>query len=593
MKISHLLTGLFFLTITSISCKKKENTQPILKAAKLVSYTLRKATNPAILYSDVQADIKEGEINIVLPEAADISKIVASFSYEGKKITVNGVEQKTDYTTNDFSKAIIYELTGEDGKVVKYTVKVSHITDEELILESFSLEKALNPTLSQDIVFTLKGDSVLAKAAITENKLYKPTFSAKAKDVLINNVSAKSGQTTVDFSNVFTLSLISSKGFRKNLAVKITWVSGLPHIYVVTAGNAPVTSKDNYLTANLTIDGKGRYDNLNTTTSIKGRGNSTWGYPKKPYRLKLDSKTSIFGLPKAKNWVLLANYLDGTLMLNAVALKAGQLLNIPYTNNFVPVDLSINGQYMGSYLFTEQVEVNENRVNIEDGGTLLEMDSYYDEEYKFKSTNYQLPINIKYPELTAQNQVAAIQQEFQTLENLIYASTFPNNNYLDYLDKDILVDFLIVANLTDNEELSHPKSTYLYKPKNGKYCMGPLWDFDWAYGYEERRVHFSSATSPLFNANVSTRPGYKFFTRLLQDPAIKTLYKQKWQSFKANKLPSLLTFVDDYAKLIKSSKDADYILWKKGDVNFMSDVAKLKQYLNNRTTYIDSYVASF
>ncbi|RYD79642.1 MAG: hypothetical protein EOP53_09330, partial [Sphingobacteriales bacterium] len=105
----------------------------------------------------------------------------------------------------------------------------------------------------------------------------------------------------------------------------------------------------------LKIEGKGTYTDVNTTTSIKGRGNSTWGYAKKPYRLKLDSKTSIFGLPKAKNWVLLANYLDPTLMLNSVALKAGQLLSIPYTNSFVPVDVSINGKYMGCYLFTEQV----------------------------------------------------------------------------------------------------------------------------------------------------------------------------------------------------------------------------------------------
>lgn len=592
MRISLRVLCVLFLLIASFSCKKPAS-KPALATVKLVSYTLKKENNPTVLSSDIIAEIKGNDILVTLPEGMNLSKMVASFSYEGTSITINGVAQKTDFTSNNFANVILYEIAGEDGAAVKYTLKINAITDDELVFESFILEKAKNSDLQQDVGFQFKGDSVLATTTTLDNKQLKSTFVTKAKEVLINNVKLISGQTNVDFSANNVVSLISSKGYRKDVNIKVKWVSATPHIYIVTDGNSPIVSKDNYLKATVNIDGKGIYADVNTTTSIKGRGNSTWLYAKKPYRLKLDSKTSIFGLPKAKNWVLLANYLDGTLMLNAVALKAGQLLNIPYTNHFVPVDVTINNTYMGSYLFTEQVEVDENRVNIADGGTLLELDSYYDETYKFKSTNYQLPVNIKYPELTAQSEVTAHQMAFQTLENLVFATSFPNNNYLDYIDKDILVNFLIVANLTDNEELSHPKSTYLYKPKNGKYCMGPLWDFDWAYGYEGNGVHFSSATRPLFSSSVSTRPGYKFFMRLLSDPTIKALYKQKWQAFKTNQLPVLLTFVDNYAKQIKLSKDADYVLWKKGDVNFTNDVAKLKQYLTNRANYIDTYVASF
>jgi len=592
MKIAHFLIGLLFLVSLSSSCKK-QNKQGALKPASIVSFTLTKANNPNIIGSDINANISGNDINITFANDINISKVIASFVIEGKQISVNGITQKSGSTSNDFSKPIVYDVVGEDDNVVKYNVKVSRITDEELLLSSFGFEKINNADLASGFSFTFKEDSVLAKIPTLANKSYKPSFTSTAKEVMINNILVKSGQSLIDFSNPVTLSLVSSKGFKRNLVIKVNWQSILPHIFIQTTNSAPIVSKEDYLTATLNIEGKRNYPDLTTTTSIKGRGNSTWGYPKKPYRLKLDSKTSIFGLPKAKNWVLLANYLDPTLMLNSVALKTGQLLGIPYTNNFVPVDLSINGKYLGCYLFTEQVEVSENRVKIEDGGTLLELDSYYDEDYKFKSTNYQLPINIKYPALAAQTGIAAIQQEFQVLENLVFANNFPNNNYLDYLDKDILVNFLIVANLTDNEELSHPKSTYLYKPKNGKYSMGPLWDFDWAYGYESTYSHFSSATRPLFNINVSNRPGYKFFTRLLQDPVIKTLYKQNWTAFKANKLPILLTFVDDYAKQINESKNKDYALWKTGSADFTGDVAKLRQYLVNRAAYIDSYVALF
>ena len=90
---------------------------------------------------------------------------------------------------------------------------------------------------------------------------------------------------------------------------------------------------------------------------MKGRGNSTWGYPKKPYRLKLNKKAEICGLGKAKNYVLLANHLDPTLMLNSVAFKIGRLLELPFTNHAIPVDVVLNGIYKGSYLLTEQIEV--------------------------------------------------------------------------------------------------------------------------------------------------------------------------------------------------------------------------------------------
>jgi hypothetical protein len=591
MKISFYLVGLLFLATTFGSCKK-QNEQVNLKPGLITSFSLSKSLNPNIISLDVQAIIKENEISIDIPKDIDISRLIVSFTFEGKKIHINGVVQKSEATINDFSQPIVYQVIGDDDKTVNYTIKINQITDEELLLTSFSFDKATNTDLLSNFNFSFKADSVIANIPTLANKTYIPSFVTTAKEVLINNVSIKNGLNLIDFSKPVSLSLISAKGFKKNYVIKVNWQSVLPHIYIQTTNNAPIISKDNYLTATLTIDGKGGYSDINTSTAIKGRGNSTWGYPKKPYRLKLDSKTSLFGLPKAKNWVLLANYLDGTLMLNSVALKAGQLLNLPYTNNFVPVDVSINGKYVGCYLFTEQVEVSENRVSIEDGGTLLELDSYFDEDYKFKSANYQLPVNIKYPEPTAQTSVTAIQQEFQGLENLIFDHTFPNNNYLDYLDKDILVNFLIVANLTDNEELSHPKSTYIYKPKNGKYCMGPIWDFDWAYGYEGTSVHFSSATRPLFSVNTSTRPGNKFFTRLLQDPTIKLLYKQKWAAFKVNKLPILLQFVDDYALQITQSKEKDYALWKTGSANFTTDVAKLRQYLVNRATYIDNYVAA-
>jgi spore coat protein CotH len=199
---------------------------------------------------------------------------------------------------------------------------------------------------------------------------------------------------------------------------------------------------------------------------------------------------------------------------------------------------------------------------------------------------------IKEPSLSNQTEVAAYKTDFEQLENLVVAASFPNNNYKDYIDVESLVNYLIVYHLTDNEEINHPKSTYMHKTQGGKYIMGPIWDFDWAYGRESGAYFGSTYTRPLFwSANTSA--GTKFFSRFMLDPAIKTIYKQKWTAFKASKLSVLLTFVDEYAALIETSQKADYAIWGRGSGNFKNDVTQLRQWLTNRANQIDSYVSSF
>lgn len=106
---------------------------------------------------------------------------------------------------------------------------------------------------------------------------------------------------------------------------------------------------------------------------------------------------------KAKNYVLLANHLDPTLMLNSVAFKIGRLLELPFTNHAIPVDVVLNGIYKGSYLLTEQIEVKENRVDLDENNSVMwELDSYWDDEPKFKSTAFNLPVMVKDPDLTTE-----------------------------------------------------------------------------------------------------------------------------------------------------------------------------------------------
>ncbi|TDG36063.1 hypothetical protein EZJ43_10290 [Pedobacter changchengzhani] len=581
----------FIISIVSAvtSCKKKEDILEQTKIpGRLIAFKIESKNNAAYIQSDLYGMTGDNEIKIDVPNGINYSSLVATFSFEGAKVEVNGVNQVSEKTVNDFSKPLIYKVTGSDGTVGSYTITINKVDDVGLKFSSFYILKSYNDKISNDIQFSVVNDTLTGDFS-GYVKSFKPTFVTSAVDVRVGNEKQYSNISTLDLTRVINYTLTSPTGQKKDVVVKLNY-KNIPHLYINTAGKQPIISQDDYLTADLDIVGNQDYAGFKATTKVKGRGNSTWSYDKKPYRLKLDKKVSIFGMREGKDYVLLANYLDPTLMLNATALNVGKLLNMPYTNNIVAVDVTINGVDMGNYMLTEQIEVSSSRINIEDGGKLLELDSYFDEDYKFYSNGYGLPVNIKYPKLTNQSEVVAIKSDFQIMENLVKASSFPNNNYADYIDLNELANYLLVTNLICNIEIGHPKSVYMFKPKNGKYTAGPLWDYDWAFSFDGGGTYFTSASTSMFYTEGA---GKNFFSRFFLDPNFKTIYKQKWLAFKATKFPALLSYVDTYSATIKASHAYDQTLWRTGQLDISSYTQSLKNWLNGRATYMDNYVASF
>lgn len=378
----------------------------------------------------------------------------------------------------------------------------------------------------------------------------------------------------------------------------------LMQFYIDLEPGDVIDSKDRYAKADVRIDGKGIFPDYEGTGGIRGRGNSTWQMPKKPYKLKLDSKESLMGLPAYKNWILLNSYLDGTLVLESIGYQMGHLLDIPFTNHVFPVELTLNGKYQGFYVFSEHKEVGEGRIDIGKDGWLLEMDVYYDEPLQFKSAKYNLPVMVKYPkhdkmsESEGQSVLAEIREDFEKLEALIYDSSFPDNDYLDYFDDRAFVDYMLVYMFTLNREINHPKSTYINKPAGGKYRMGIIWDFDWGYGYggSESAPHFSpeSVEWPLL-FNEKDFVGGTFFSRLMEDPHNQELFKERWNWFRTNKYQELLKYIDDWATRVESAYENDHKVWgqRSASGDFQEDYAKIKDWLNGRANYMDRYVSQF
>lgn len=473
-------------------------------------------------------------------------------------------------------------------------------SDKELLSFSFELENNAD-FLSQTLIASLDEDKInIQIKEVVDTKKLIASFDFIGEAVYVAGQEQVSGETENDFSKPVVYEVFGEDGSKRTYEVVLFSLPNLsskvPHIYISVDDNLPVTSKEDYLYADILIDGKGVFEDFNGRTRIRGRGNDSWNMPKKPYRLKLDDKIGLLGLLPEKDWILRANYRGESLMLDAVGFRAAALLGMPYTNHAVPVDVSLNGTYLGSYMFTEHKEVKANRINVGPNGMYLDIDVYMNKPpNQFYSEHFNLPIIIKYPK-SANAEIGEVldyvKTEFHTMEAEVAAADFPNSDYLNYFEALDYVNYMIVYNLTLNREINHPKSTYMHKHEGGKFKMGPVWDFDWGFGYDPNTdTHFNMVNEPLFVASDMT--GKVFFESFLQDPYIQELYKSQWEEFKINGLPELYAYIEAYAEIISESYDLNYAIWGQGIGSSEQAAQQLISWLQNRANYIDAYLTGF
>lgn len=237
-----------------------------------------------------------------------------------------------------------------------------------------------------------------------------------------------------------------------------TQLTNIPTIYIETFNKQSVTSKTTYIYATLTyIDGNTmvQYDSL----QIRGRGNSTWNLAKKPYRIKFKESTKFLGKGYAKNksWTLLANHGDKSLLRNAVTFTMGDFLGQPFSPAAHFVDLVLNGTYLGNYQVSDQVNVDNKRVEIfeqEDpatadtnitGGYLVEIDGFGTSEKVNFRTSRNLIISVKSPDEDIINtaQTNYIKQYLNDFESSLFGNNFTDaaNGYRAIADSATLVSW--------------------------------------------------------------------------------------------------------------------------------------------------------
>lgn len=400
-------------------------------------------------------------------------------------------------------------------------------------------------------------------------------------------------------------------------------LTNLPTVVINTANAQEITSKEVEITSTVYIISQDGTNLLvDTETGVRGRGNASWNFEKKPYRLKFSQKRSPLGAPaEAKKWTLLSNHGDKTLMRNILAFEVSRRMGLTYTPFCYPVDVIVNGEYRGCYQLCDQVDVREHRVDVTEmkktdnsgtdltGGYLIEIDAYASttEKVYFYSKNG-TPVTIKSPDdedITTQ-QRQYIENYFNTMEAAVFASNYADvtNGYRKYLDLDSYLRHFIVGEFIGNTDTYW--SVYMYKQRgDDRFYVGPVWDCDLAFENDYRTYPINDTDDFLYcgKSSGASDAVNQMNNRIIKnDPLAHAELVALWEEAKRNGLDaaSMLEYVDETAELLKESQELNFKRWpilnQWVHMNFQAlgsyeaEVGTIRTYIQQRVTKLDELI---
>lgn len=386
-----------------------------------------------------------------------------------------------------------------------------------------------------------------------------------------------------------------------------------------------------------------------TKGTIEGRGNSSWygaqpkdwwqGPVKKaPFKLVFSNKVNMLGMGAAKKWVLLANRYDKSLIRNTIAFDIGGALSFAFTPRYRFVELYLNGDYKGLYTVTDQMEQDDIRVNIKNAAAndpepafMLEWDQKVNNDNwmfempgaiegpadapklgrdYFMMTNIDnglytngvqgVPFVYKYPKAkdldTVPNDAARKYiQNYMTTASAAMKNCAGNNNYKNYIDVESFYDFYLVNEFAYNCDAASHSSIYMYKKKDGKLCMGPIWDFDISMGAVSATIN---PKAWLMNG------GNGWYRSLIRDNSeFRTGLKARWNEVKSLIKEKSIDAIDGRVSFMGDAAKRNHVRWGELSLNlwdtsnavplpktYEEEINYLKNWLNIRYAWLDSEI---
>ena len=406
-----------------------------------------------------------------------------------------------------------------------------------------------------------------------------------------------------------------------------TALSDLPQLRITTKDGAPIESKEIYVDATYVLTNPAAaVPGMTLNGKIRGRGNSTWGQPKSPYKVQFSNDasyaaiTDVLGMKKQRNWALLADYFDRSLMRNKLALSLGSSSvfadGLKWTPSGQHLEVYLNNDYVGVYLLTEDIRIDPARLNLRkmsskpeandiDGGYIVEVDFRLD-CYKGTDLNLQLvtaegvPFCVDTPDETAitPSQLSYIKNLLVQVETDLYGP-----RRLEKINAASFADWYLLQELFRNNDAIFVSSDFMWKDteaavdaKDRLLNMGPLWDFDRSAGnvnYNDNWKTEGCWVSKAYQPN--------WTSKLFDDPDFLALTLSRWKQ----KRPALETFInvsiDTYAHRLRVAQQLNFQRWPIFDTwltnyyyfsNHDEEVAFVRQFLNERMAWLDRAYAS-
>ena len=498
-------------------------------------------------------------------------------SYNTLKVVTNEIDKPAPSelpTINSFS----FNVSQNSGKILNNQL----VWNSSKHTPSFSSVSSHTATVNNDTE-----EITLTIPYLYDFKL-KPSFTVDSDCVVtVDGIEQKSGETEVDFSKTVTYTVKNNaNGYSRDYKVKIT-NTGLPVVVINQSGSGDfdkeyeggveifgsniggtlvnqfvdfmIRGKETDWVSDdqITIYNTDGSVDCAVTGGARLRGNTSKVYPKKPLALKFNEKKSVLGMPEHKRWVLLANWLDHSMIRNTVAFDIAQLTElvwrysgadiepgVPWNVHGQNVELVIDGHHVGNYLLCEQIKVDENRLNLTNG-YLLEVDGNYDEPSKFK-TSKNVPFMFK--DEVSSTIVNEVKTKVQSIETNIYNGNF--EEAYKSLDINSVVDQWLVFELAMNREYGDPRSVYMFMNDEGKLCGGPVWDFDrGTFQNQEKATELCDNSGPEGSSGKlyrikpdnewlcwrtweSDTYSYIWYKQLIKDPIFQQTVQQRWAVMK-------------------------------------------------------------
>lgn len=543
--------------------------------------------------------------------------------------TVIGTEYSVDYNTGSRSTTVNGRANAFDGKLDTYFASY----DRSMTWVGLDLG---TPHIITKVGWSPRNDSQGAKRvqlAVFEGA-NEEDFS-DAVPLFLNDKQGVIGR--IDYADVNV-----SKGFRYvryvgpsdarcNVAEvefygyagegeKGVWYrpTNLPLVSIHVANAAEPYDKEHDLACSITLIPSDAQDTLKTKAgTVRLRGNASMGFPKKPYRIKFEKKHHVFGSPaSAKKWTLINNYGDKTLMRNILAFDMSKRMEMEYTPFIQPVDVLVNGEYKGCYQLCDQVEVNKNRVEIEEmdetctsgdaltGGYFIEVDAYATGEDVYFYSNKGNPVTIKSPDsdIILESQKSYIRSQFNLMESSLYASNFSSENgYRKRLDLDSFLRHFLIGEFSGNTDTYW--SVNMYKRRgNPLFYVGPVWDFDLAYDNDNRTHPINTMMDYIYASKGSCAGNMReFVNRIIKfDSGARTQLEELWADariYHGVDETTLLELVDELAEELDASQKLNFLRWPilnqyvhqnwQAAGSYKGEVEVVRKYIKERIAWMD------